>query len=63
MSKKMKLSLENLKVTSFVTKLEKKEAAKIKGGYTEGDSSGSDFTCNIKCGPTAWWECGDTSLC
>jgi hypothetical protein len=63
MSKKMKLSLENLKIKSFVTDLEKKEAVKIKGGYTEGELCDSNFTCNFKCGHTAWWECTDTRLC
>lgn len=58
MSKKMKLGLDDLKVESFVTNIEKDQAVKIKGGDTEGVLCNSNFTCNIKCGPTGYWECG-----
>ncbi len=63
MGKKTKLSLDDLKVQSFVTSIDENEGRKVKGGYTDPPLCNSNFTCNFKCGDTAYWECGDTEFC
>jgi hypothetical protein len=63
MSKKLKLTLDEIKVSSFVTTLDKIDSKKANGGETEGVLCNSNFTCNFKCGETAYWECGNTSFC
>lgn len=57
MPKKLKLSLDQLKIQSFVTSLDDIESKKVKGGETE-----FGLTCNFKCGRTAYWEC-ETDPC
>jgi len=64
MSKKMKLTLDKLNISSFVTDLEKDEIKRAKGGETEGgDLCNTLLTCNSKCGYTEYWECGQTEQC
>lgn len=62
MSKKMKLSLEGLKVKSFVTALDKKNAGNVKGG-TSNPPTGAT-ACETICDWTEMahctYFCGDT---
>lgn len=51
MSKKMKLNLGELKVTSFLTSLERNEVRKLRGGGpdTEQECSVDSCTCGTFC--------------
>lgn len=55
MPKKLKLDLNDLKVNSFVTSLDQKTAAEVKGGWSEA------FSCNpcseIACPTTPYATC------
>lgn len=46
-----------------ITPLAAEDLGRIAGGETEicGDTS-SGYTCNSKCGSTAFWECGDSRV-
>jgi hypothetical protein len=46
-----------------ITPLSAEDLGRIAGGLTEGPcgDTSSGYTCNSKCGPTQWWECGPTA--
>ena len=48
-------AFENLEVQP----LAEESLSRAAGGATDGGG----FTCNFKCGPTGYWECGPTVHC
>lgn len=62
MDKKLKLSLEDLKVQSFVTALSEEEQLLIKGaGVTQGTCSNATAGCTSTCPTTAAYSNGCTN--
>lgn len=69
MSKQMKLNLGELKVTSFLTSLERDQENEIKGGLTETDprvctavTNCTCFTC-VTCANTCAYPCTKLIAC
>lgn len=50
-----KLKLDQIELESFVTG---DDQSKIVGGQSSPLGCNSNVTCNTKCGPTGYWECG-----
>ena len=59
---KKKLDLTSLNVQSFVTNITKTGNG-LMGGESVGGASNSMATCNLKCGDSAYWECGSEYIC
>jgi hypothetical protein len=59
-SAKITLSMDELGA-SLDSFLVEPEAAR-RGHVIAAEETASGVTCNFKCGPTAYWECGETSV-
>lgn len=56
---KIKLSMEDLTVSLDSFLVEPRANAR-RGHVVAAEETEGGFTCNFKCGPTAYWECATT---